>query len=50
MSIMLIYFFDMNGIVHKEFIPPRQTVNQQFYLEVLRRLRENVRRKRPEMW
>ena len=36
--------------MHWEFVPPGQTVNQEFYLEVLRRLRENVRRKRPELW
>ena len=29
-------FFDANGIVHKEFVPPGQTVNQQFYLQVLK--------------
>ena len=37
---MLIYFFD-----HKEFVPPSQTVNAAFYVEILKRLRENVRRK-----
>ena len=47
---MLIVFFDVRGIVHREFIPPGQTVNQELYLEVLRQLRENVRRKRPELW
>ena len=36
--------------MHKEFVPPAQTVNGKFYCEVLRRLRENVRRKRSEMW
>jgi len=41
---------DVQGIVHREFVPPGQTVNQEFYFEVLRRLRENVRRKRPELW
>ena len=46
---MLIVFFDCRGIIHKEFVPHGQTVNQH-YLEVLRRLRENVRRKRPELW
>jgi len=46
----LIVFFDVRGIVHREFVPPGQTVNQEFYLEVLRRMRENVRRKRPELW
>jgi histone-lysine N-methyltransferase SETMAR len=46
----LICFFDVNGIVHKEFVPPEQTVNQYFYLDVLKRLRYSVRRKRPELW
>ena len=47
---MLICFFDQKGIVHKEFVPPGQTVNAAFYVEVLKRLRENVRRKRPDQW
>ena len=29
---------------------PGQTVNQEFYLEILRGLRENVQRKSPELW
>ena len=47
---MLIVFFDWKGVVHHEFVPPRQTVNKEFYLDVHRRLREAVRRKRPEAW
>ena len=46
---MLISFFDANGIVHKEFVPPGQTVNQQFYLEVLISLQDSVRKKQ-DMW
>jgi hypothetical protein len=41
-------FFDIRGIVHYEFVPTRQTVYQFYYLEVLEKLSENVRRKRPE--
>jgi hypothetical protein len=37
---VLIYFFDQKGNVHKEFIPPGQTVNAAFYMEVLRHLHE----------
>ena len=44
---MLICFFDSQGIVHKEFVPPGQTVNQTFYREVLERLRKRVTRMRP---
>ena len=36
------FFFDSKGIVHKEFVPPGQTVNQTFYLQVLGRLRNRV--------
>jgi len=43
-------FLRSQGIVHYEFVAQRQTVNQQCYLEVLRRLRESVRRKRPGLW
>jgi len=47
---MLIVFFDIRGIVHHEFAPEGQTVNAEFYCNVLRRLRKNIRRKRPELW
>ena len=47
---MLICFFDQEGIVHWEFVPPGMTVNADFYCDVLRRLRENVWRKRPQKW
>jgi hypothetical protein len=47
---MLITFFDFHGIVYREWVSQRQTVNQHFYLEVMRRLRESVRKKRPESW
>ena len=39
--------FDSQEIVHKEFVPPGQTVNQTFYQEVLERLRKRVARVRP---
>ena len=44
---MLICFFDSQGIVHKEYVPPEQTVNQTFYREVLQRLRKRVARVLP---
>ena len=47
---MLICFFHQKGIVHKQFVPPGQTVNAAFYVEVLKRLWEIVRRKRPDQW
>jgi hypothetical protein len=47
---MLVCFFDHKGIVHYEFIAQGQTLNQQCYMEVLTRLQESVRRKRPGHW
>jgi transposase len=37
-------------MVHLEFLPRGGTVNAVFYVEVLKRLREAVRRKRAEKW
>ncbi|KAG7162477.1 putative Transposase-containing protein 31 [Homarus americanus] len=39
-EVMLIVFFDWKGVVHHEFVPRGQTVNKEFYLEVLKCLRE----------
>ena len=47
---MLICFFDQKGIVHKECVPPGQTVIAAFYVDILKRLRENAQRKRPDQW
>ena len=33
-----------------EYAPDGQTINMEFYLEVLQRSRESVRRKQPEKW
>jgi histone-lysine N-methyltransferase SETMAR len=43
-------FFYANGTVHSELVPNGQTVNQAFYLQVLKRLHDAVRQKRPELW
>jgi hypothetical protein len=36
------FFFDMKGIVQREFVPPNTMVSSDFYSDVLRCLRENV--------
>ncbi|UYV83427.1 hypothetical protein LAZ67_23000974, partial [Cordylochernes scorpioides] len=47
---LLVTIFDINGLVHHEFIPFRRTINQEVYLGIMRLLREAVRLKRPERW
>jgi len=44
------FFSDIRGIVYVDWVPEGQTVNQFYYKEVLTKLRERVRRRRPEMW
>jgi len=47
---MLLTFLHIRGIIHYEFVPTGQTVNQVYCLEVLERLCEEVRQKRPELF
>ena len=49
-KVMLTVFFDYRGVVHSEFLPQGETVNKEYYLSVMRRLREQIRRKRPDLW
>jgi histone-lysine N-methyltransferase SETMAR len=49
-STMMISFFDAEGLVHHEFLPQLQTMNQTVYITVLQRLRDAVRQKRPHKW
>ncbi|KAJ4426501.1 hypothetical protein ANN_27315 [Periplaneta americana] len=49
-KVMLTVFFDVRGIVNHEYAPEGQMVTKEYYHDVLRRLRDAVRRKRPDMW
>ena len=49
-KVLLTVFFDCNGMVHHEFLPQGRTVNKEYYLEVMCRLREAIRQKRTELW
>jgi len=46
----IIVFSDIRRIVHVDWVPEGQTINQVYYKEVLTNLHERVRRRRPEMW
>ena len=45
---MLICFYDSEGIIHTEFLPPGQTITAVFYLGVMKRLLARIRRVRPQ--
>ena len=49
-KVMLTAFFDSRGVVHHEYAPQGQTINKEYYRDVLRRLRDAVRRKRQDLW
>ena len=47
MKVVLIVFFDCNGVVHHEFLPQDRRVNKEYYLKVIRQFREVIRMKSP---
>jgi hypothetical protein len=47
---MLIYFYDIGGIIHFEFVPEGTTLSQTSYVEVVKRLIDTMRRKQIELW
>ena len=44
-KVMLMVFFDSKRVVHYEFLPKGRTVNKEYYVEVMQRLREAVGKK-----
>jgi len=49
-KIILIAFFNIDGLIRHEYVPRGQTVNKEFYKTVLQRLCDAVRRHPPEKW
>jgi hypothetical protein len=47
---MLICFFYIRGVINSDIVPEGTTVNQTFYVEVLKRLTDALRRKQGELW
>ena len=48
-KVMLTVSMDNRSVVYHEFFPEGQTVNKEYYLGVIRRLREAIRQKRPDL-
>ena len=46
----MIPFFDSTGMIYMNWIPTGQTVNKEYYVEVLREFRKRYRRKRPALF
>jgi hypothetical protein len=47
---MLITYFNIKDIAHFEYITQGRRVSRAYYMEILKRLREVVRRKSLELW
>jgi histone-lysine N-methyltransferase SETMAR len=47
---LLIFFFVIQSDVMAECVRKGQTVNQQYYIEIVTKLHKRVRRKRQEIW
>jgi hypothetical protein len=47
---MLTAFFDIDGLVHHEFVPPGQSVTGHFYVQVLQRLCDALQKRRFNKW
>jgi hypothetical protein len=45
---MLVTFFNSLGIIYAECVPPGQTVNKEYYVEVLSCLVQRIRQERPQ--
>ena len=43
-------FFDSTGMIYKHWVPTGQTVNKEYYVEVLREIKKRFRRKRPALF
>ncbi|UYV63580.1 hypothetical protein LAZ67_2004876 [Cordylochernes scorpioides] len=49
-KVLLTVFFDCRGVVHHEFLPQGRTINKEYYLQVMRNLREAIRQKHSDLW
>ena len=48
-KLLIIRFFDNTGMIYMPWVPTGQTVNKEYYVEVLREFRKRFRRKMPAL-
>ena len=49
MKIMLTVFGDWKGVVHHKYVPPGQTINKEYCLNLLHWLRDAIQQKWPQL-
>ena len=49
-KLLMISFFDSTGVIYMHWVPTGQTVNKEYYVEVLREFRKRFHRKRPALF
>ena len=49
-KLLMIPFFDSTGMIYMHWVLTGQTVNKEYYVEVLREFRKRFRRKRPPLF
>ena len=49
-KLLMITFFDSTGLIYMHWVPTGQTVNKEYYVEVLTEFRLRFRRKRPALF
>ena len=49
-KLLMILFFDSNGMIYMDWVSTGQTVTKEYYVEILRGFRKRYRRKRPALF
>ena len=47
---MMTVFWDKRGVIYCEFLPKGETIDSDGYVETLTRMKDHLRRKRPDKW
>ena len=49
-KLLMIPFFDSTGMIYMHWVPTEQTVNKEYYIEVLREFKKRLHQKRPALF